>query len=856
MFTRLVRLSMPCLARPQGSFKSITDRIDEGQTATYLINLYSSVNLNKYQKIYLLRSMVDKMNRVSQIQIVFKSQSGREFVKDIVRESLSMAPEAKALVLDLLSKPIYPLRTNLISVPELKNIVYGICEGIDPEAFPLETIKSYKNAAKVGMMNFVLEEKCLSALAKFESDNFNVINSVLEGAYSIPREFSVILANKALKMLKDADLAKLDECEMIRLWVNLGFIKHYFNIKDPICHQLTEKMFNWKYENIRYLFLITSYLKKTASNDRIMLSFLYDKIKENAQNVEFFGGDSIDDTLYNLETLHDNNCNIYMTEKIASDVMNLLIKLNVVKRVGDSELTILLLILNKFSKLTTEAEAYLRQRLNAEDSFAYIKICTCLLLYRNLPELKQEAELMCSQVLNNANFSLASFSIVYILLNSLPKESKVSSVKSLIELIEKMLDSSVNDMAGYKMFWFIYDKSKTGLINSDLWDNYQKKVSRVIIDSASKTNFPLNRKLEVLVSVYNPYLNSYKEWLESGRTLVTAAKANEIYDCVFDKYEILDTVGYIDLVLQRKVLEPPLISHFLSLNVYNPNHRILDKATKMLKEGSTSFLIDRKLKLSKTCLLSQIFKKGYYHKIEDFIHNIHSKNVLKEMDLAKMKVLVTLLGQYAQLKPEFIKILKAIKPSDEIDEVHFFVSLLTAQPDTNLEKVLPKFVEFDETTSLEHLIEKVNLYLNLNNSHPCLKNFKAKVQEEVLRRAERDPMILVDCFEALTTVSKKNQELAEFRELLQRRFREAGVSGVDKNDAARALCCFVDKNADSQLVAMLENHLADYELQNHLVERVIYAYKKNKVVTEYYEKVMNFAFNHFGEKLIEEIAQI
>ena len=803
--------------------------------------------------------MLEKMDRVAQIHAVFKSQSGREFVKDMVKESFNMAPEMKALVLDLLSKPFHPLRTNLVSVSDVKSIVIGISDDIEPELFPIETIKSYRNSAKIGSMNFKLEEKCLAALGKLEKDNFNGINYVLEGAYLIPRVFSVNIVKQALAMVRDMNLEILDEVELVKLWINLGFVRHYYNIEDRTYVHVTEKLLGWKYENMKYLHLITDYLKKTASNDRRIIEFLYDKVLENLDNLEFFGGDSIDDTLINLHNLHINNCDIYMTEKIASDIMNLMIRLNEAKRVGDSELAPLILILNKFTKLTTETENYLKNKLISEENFIYIKICTCLLLYRNLPELKQDTELICTAVLNNANFSLATFSIIYLLLDHLPNECKVNSVKSLIELIEKMFDSSVNDAAGYKMFWKIFEKSKNDLINSNLWDNYQKKVSLIMKNSMENYNFPLTRKTEILVSIYNPYLNSYKEWLESSKTILTKCSGSDIYDCIFDKFEISDTAGYLDLALQSKTIEAPSISHFLSLNVYNPSHRVLHKATKLLKGGNFHFLIDKKFKISKNSLLTKIFKTGYYSLIEDFNKNAKFRNLVKEINLNNIKPLVTLLGQYTDFNADLIKNLRIIKTNDEVDdvdEIHFFIALLTAKPDLELEKYLLRFIEFDENTSLDHLIEKVNLYLNLHNEYPGFDEFQESIIREILRRAEKDPMILVGCFEALTTVAKKKNELNEFNKLLQMKFSEANLTLIDKNNLARALCCFLDKNADLQLINTLENHLGGYELTNSLIERIIYSYKKNKIVTNYYEKVMSSALNQFGEQLIKEIAEL
>ena len=182
MFFQLVKLSRPWMFRPQSTFKPITSRINTANSVVDLMKFYSSTNLESDQKLYFLRVLLDKMIKSDDIKTVFKSQTGNEFIKDIIKESLKMKPENKTLVLDLISKPYHSIQSNIITLIDIKTIVTGITENIDPASFPFETIRSFKNAAKIGMMNFYLEKKCFAALEKLEGDNFQPINFALEGA--------------------------------------------------------------------------------------------------------------------------------------------------------------------------------------------------------------------------------------------------------------------------------------------------------------------------------------------------------------------------------------------------------------------------------------------------------------------------------------------------------------------------------------------------------------------------------------------------------------------------------------------------------------------------------------------------
>ena len=856
MFFQLAKLIRPWMFRPQSSFKPITSRINAANSLSDLMKFYSLKNLDSDQKLYFLKLLLDKMNNDDQIKALFKSQAGSEFVKDIIKESLKMNPENKSLVLDLISKPFYSIQSNIISLADIKTILKGITENINPENFPRETLRSYKNAAKIGMMNFYLERKCLTALEKLDGDYFESINFALEGAYRIPRNFSPDIIKCALEKLKKMNLSNINEEEVVNLWVNMGFVKRNFNFEDEIYNEITNLLMNLKFVNMNHFGIITGFMKKTASCDKRIINLLYKQILQNAHRNEFFGGKSLEDFLIDLQNVYFNNCKIYMTESIASQLMTLLIRQNSISRVGISELVMLLNFTNYFAKLTNEAESRIKNNLNYENSFPYIKICSSLLLYKSNPSFRQQCQLLSLEVLKSVNLSLASFSSVYILMCALPKKYRVDNINLLMNFIERMFDSSINDLGSYKLLNHILERTKYGIKDSELWNMYQKKISTIMLNSFEISNFPKTRIIETLVSVYNPYLNSFKEWAEISRTIVNKLKSDEYNNCIHDKYDNSDILGFLELTTFRKNLEPQFISHFLSLNVYNPSHRMLKKASQMLHSGDTQFLLDKKFKLSENALIYKIFTMKNYKELNKFIENINKTNILKKLNLNLMKNLVTLLSQYAYLKPDQANVLKLISPLNEINSIHYYISLLTAERDRNLESFLPEFMKVNETMRVEYLMEKVNLYLNLIIDYPGFSEFLLSIQAIISEKAKNNPMIFVDCIEALTLVSKKNSEQKTFREFLESSFNEVDLCLIDKNDAARALCCFASQKADIKLINKLEHHLDGHELQSHLIEWIIYTYKENGINTKYFENLMTIAIENFGEGILKELTQI
>lgn len=856
MFFQLVKLSRPWMFRPQSTFKPITSRINTANSVVDLMKFYSSTNLESDQKLYFLRVLLDKMIKSDDIKTVFKSQTGNEFIKDIIKESLKMKPENKTLVLDLISKPYHSIQSNIITLIDIKTIVTGITENIDPASFPFETIRSFKNAAKIGMMNFYLEKKCFAALEKLEGDNFQPINFALEGAYRIPRNFSMDIIKCALKKLEKMNLSKINERELINLWTNMGYIKHKFNYEHEIYNEITNLMMNLKFINMNNYSIIVEYMKKTVSCDERIISLLYNQILQNANRMEFFGSSSLEDFLFDLENVYFNNCKIYMTENIASQLMNLLVKMNSKKRMGNSELNALLHFINHFTKLTKEAESKLNLNLNSENSFAYIKLCTCLLLYKNNTSFKQQCEILSFGVLKSVNLSLASFATVYALINALPKVNRGSNIKQLMNYIEKTFDSSFTDLNSYKLLNHILDRSKNVLKDSDLWEIYQRKISLIMMNSFEKLKFPHTRITETLVSIYNPYLNSYKEWTEISRIIVNKLKSDEYYNCIHDKYDVPDILGFLELTNLRKNTETESITHFLSLNVCNPNHRILKKASQLLISGNIQFLLDKKFKLSEDALITKIFTMKYYKELNKFIENINKTSILKKMNYSLMKNFVILLSQYAYIRPDQIKVLKMLTPIDEINSLHYNISLLVGEKDKNLESVLPEFLKVNETMSINYLMEKINLYLNLADDHPGFSEFEVEIKRIILEKAVNNPMIFVDCVEALTSVCKKNNEQKRFNEFFESNFSEADLSLIDVNDIARALYCFANQKAEIKLINKLESRLDGHGLQNHIIEMIIHAYKKNGINTEYFEKLMTIAIDNFGEEILKEIADI
>ena len=848
-------------ARRTFSFGRLNLEIEAIRDNNYLMEVYNETPLNQEQKALMLESVWKNIGTINQIFAIFNSAIGQRYVKDVISQFKMYTPVQQSWVLSILASTSGMKRQSVVSVNKQIELIFEVCENIDPVKNPKDCLRAYKDVSILDKINRSIEKKVILVLDYPLNLDINDFKNVLKGALNVSRDMSFLICSKVEKILEQKNLENENLEDLIDIWNYLIETKLKYGIGENLLNILNNLILKNK-DNLQIdsIYNITNGFLNDNFLPKELILAVFERLADKSNDIDFFWGDKLERIIINIENLRMKNFQINLKEEFYHLLINQVTKLNIFGKIKDSEALFLLSILTDFTSNFPEftMNNYL-ERYN--EANIYLKICITALFSRlNMPGMENELIKLCKSNFNNKSFSYASISDMYFIIKKTNLDTEHIEVKDLLAGFERGFGSMIVDLTSFIHYSSILNRFEDLYRQTGLWDKMTKSSLNVFENTFKKNERSIVFILSQIVYLYNYSLPSHTDWVNLVKMIIKQATPKDIEDTFYNNFNSKLLGGFIEVLENSPKTNNFGFAHCLALATQRPTYKLLSKTIGLFSRYDKKLFDERKLKITKNSLFSQIFKRGLSSEIHGFLNSLDYIFIINRQNEESLFKLIQISAQYGDLsEKQAIAISRGFSKNLKNDS-NFYMAIATVIPKLleESEQVFKQFMKVN-INDLDDILGKINLYIKIPKEFENEEIFLQSIEDAIANFMNRDRFNIIELLQGLSPKHHANKKkmYTNLLNLLIDILIDKNLEWFSVDDIGHALLAILKKGYNKEgKINALEKLIGNKLKNDDLIEALIRVYLNKKRFNDFLDLNYSIGINFLKDSTFFELVEM
>jgi hypothetical protein len=855
MFKFIIRLTSNFKLAPYDQ------RISISRDNNHLMEIYNEQNLTQEQKVLMLGSVFRNLGTVNQMNAIFNTAIGQRFLKDAVSMFKLFKPVQQSWVISILASTTGKNRKFILDVNKQNELVLEICDKIDPVESPKECLRAYKDIAILNKVNSNIEKKVSIILESVKNLDLNDYIHALQGALHTSRDISFSVCKKVENNLKNYNFMIEDVDKLVQIWKHFIEIRMRYGIGENLLKNLSDTIINKKNDlTVESIYNITnSYVKDNFLPRELLLTGL-ERIVDKREELDFFWGDRLEKIIINLGTLSLNGFQFNLKEEFYQFLMELIWKLNTVYKIKDSESVFLMSILANFT-LNFPATVTNYFLFKYQNGNKHIRICISALLSRlNMMEMQNDLVKNCKSNIIVSDFSYMTMIDIYYIIKATGLENEYVEIKDFLQGLERRFGDMIIDVGSYYDYSSILLKHEEFYRGTRVWDKMTESSLKVFENLLKTKDRSVSFLLQSTIKLYNCSSPVHDEWLRVVKLIINRSQPMDIENSIYNNFDHKELGGIIEVLENYEQNCNFAFAHCLTFGIRQPSFNILSKITDLFSRYDKKIFNEKRMRITKYSLFSQIFKKGFSPKIQNFLKEINYSFIINKTNIVSMFKFINLSAQYGHLNESQGISISNVFMKELKNDPNMFMAVATVVPSLLEEsnQIINEFMKFD-SNDLDELLGKINLFLKISKPFDGEEEFLNRIQEAIVESFYRDPLCIIELLQGISPKYHKTK-LNQYKQLLNFLIEiliEKNLEWFSVNHLGHALIAIINKGYNNEEhISALEKWIGNSLKSDDLIEAIIRLYLEKKRFNQFLDLNFSIAINFLKDSTFFELTQL